>query len=100
MADIKVNTQKIHDVASKIDGYNKAVNDAITNLDRAMSTLDYNWNSDAGNQANNRYAALKRNYCQARSTVVANFTSYLRNVAEAGFIEAETENTRLADQFK
>lgn len=98
MALQKVNTDAINQMATAISTTNANLNSAFSDLYTDGKNMDAHWNSSAGNAATTlMYSLFKGN--EARSAVLENYIVFLRQYVTQGYIAAEEQNTKLADQF-
>lgn len=98
MAIQKVNTDGILAAANTLSASNAAMNDAFNVLRSAGYTMENSWNSRAGTAAASlMYQLFNGN--EARSAVLQNYVNLLQQSVTPGYVNAETVNTKLSDQF-
>ena len=99
MAKQAVNTDRIASAANKLRTVNNAINSEFSNMQKKAQQLDSNWKGAAGETARTTMYQLFKNN-EPRSTVLQNYINLLEQQINPGYIDAETVNTTLADQFK
>ncbi|MBQ7015851.1 MAG: hypothetical protein IJN10_02680 [Firmicutes bacterium] len=98
MAIQKVNTDGILSAASSLSLCNANMNDAFAVLRSAGHTMENSWNSRAGSAAASlMYQLFNGN--EARSAVLQNYVNLLQQAVAPGYVESESVNTKLSDQF-
>ncbi|MBQ7016707.1 MAG: hypothetical protein IJN10_07130 [Firmicutes bacterium] len=98
MAIQKVNTDGILNAAASLSLCNANMDEAFASLYKTGTTMENNWNSKAGSAASSLLYQLF-NGNQARSTVLQNYVNLLQQSVSPGYVNSETINTKLADQF-
>lgn len=94
----KVNTDGITAAANRVRIANRNINTNFQTMERSCRELDC-WKGQAGSKALTlMYQIFKNN--DARSTVLENYANVLEQMVKQGYINAETTNKKLADQFK
>jgi hypothetical protein len=100
MATIKIDTDKVHISAMNIRNLNKSIKNAFVGAENAMNQLNPHWDGPASEAARTRFFAIKSACSDARYDTVENFVNFLLQPVEAGYIQTETVNKKLADAFK
>lgn len=98
MKNQKVNTTAIENMAGAISNANDNINQSFEQLKNKGADMENSWNSGAGSKAVTLMHALFSGN-ESRSAVLENHSAFLRNLVNPGYIDAETANTSLADQF-
>ena len=98
MAIQKVNTDGILAAASSLAACNASMNDSFAVLRSLGHTMENSWHSRAGTAAASlMYQLFNGN--EARSAVLQNYVNLLQQAVAPGYINSETVNTKLSDQF-
>ena len=98
MAEQKVNTEAIDQMALAIAAANNNINTSFETLRKGGTKLEENWKSKAGSQAvTTMYSLFNGN--ESRSAVIENYVNFLSKQVSPGYVSSETQNTKLADQF-
>lgn len=98
MAIQKVDTEAIALAASAIATAGANVTTEFQNVRNAGNTMISNWNSKAGTAAQTLMYELFAG-SEAQASVLQNYANVLQQVVNPGYVESETANTTLADQF-
>ncbi len=99
MADLKVDTQKVKDVAAAVDKLNKELDEAFDDVVKAIHTMESAWSSPSSPQAVDRFTPINDTR-DDRKTEIGNFTAQLKINVGRGYEETETGNRKLADRLK
>lgn len=100
MAKLKINTDTAVAAAKTIQSYNTQMRDGFQNVEKAVSRLDAEWDGSAATAAINKFNEIRNNFCDARYNVLDNYVNFLYQQIGEGYIQTETVNKSLADQFK
>lgn len=97
---IQINTASVSTAAEQIDSINKKMRAEMENLDSAIRTLQQHWNGEASNTCANKYEHIRRNFSDARFSVVNGVVSFMRNQVREGYETTETSVSNAASAFK
>ena len=100
MADLSVDTESIIDVATSIKRINKDINNQFVSVQKAMNSLNTEWDGEAAEHAVKKFNEVKTIVTEDRSEVISDLISMLTNVVGIGYSEIESTNKKLADAFK
>ena len=102
MAKQVVNTERIASAANKLRTVNNNINNAFSTMQNKARQLDNNWKSAAGDAARiTMYEIFKFNDSKdGRPAVLQNYINMLEQQVNPGYINTETTNKKLADNFK
>ena len=100
MGFLKINTDAAVTAAENIKTFNTQINDGFDNVQKAMNQLDLCWDGSAAEESIKKFNEVKSNYLEARYNVLDNYANFLLQLVGAGYVDAETVNLSLADQFK
>ena len=98
MAKQVVNTDRIASAANKLRTVNGNINSAFSTMQNKMKQLN-NWKGAAGTAAQTTAYQISQNN-GIRSAVIQNYINMLEQQVNLGYIETETVNKKLADNFK
>lgn len=94
----KVNTDGIAAAADRVRTVNRNINTSFETMKRSCQELNC-WKGQAGSKALTlMYQIFKSG--DARSAVLENYVNVMEQMVTQGYINAETTNKKLADQFK
>ena len=99
MAKQLINTDRITSVVTNLRNVNNNINNAFFTLQNNAKQLENNWKSAAGTAAQTTMYQLFKN-SEVRSAVIQNYINMLEQQVNPGYNNAETVNTKLADNFK
>ena len=94
-----VDTDQIRASAQSLRRINEQINSAFEQMRKETCGLDQDWQSAAGEAAMTAMYTLFRNQ-EARDKVLRNYIQMLEQQIQPGYVQAETANLSLADQFK
>ena len=94
-----VDTERLQAGAQSLRRINDQLNSAFDQMKKGTSSLEEDWRSAAGEQAVTAMYELFRGQ-EARDTVLRNYIQMLEQQVQPGYVQAETANRSLADQFK
>lgn len=100
MGYLKINTDAAVTAAENIKTFNTQINDGFDDVQKAMSQLDSSWDGSAATESIKKFNEIKSNYLEARYNVLDNYSNFLLQLVGAGYVDVETVNLSLADQFK
>jgi hypothetical protein len=93
-----VNTDRIISSVNKLRTVNGNINTAFSTLQIKIKQLN-NWKGAAGTAAQTTAHHISQNN-EVRSAVIQNYINMLEQQVNLGYIETETVNKKLADNFK
>lgn len=99
MADLKVDTRKVKDIAAEVDQLNQELDEGFDDVVNAINNMKDVWSSPSSPQAIDRFNAINDTR-DDRKTEIGNFTAQLKVNVGQGYEETETENRKLADRLK
>lgn len=99
MAIQSIDTERVASSIASLRAVNGAINDAFDTMQKKAQQLDSAWNSKAGETAKTTMYQIFKN-SDTRSAVIQNYINLLEQQVDPGYINTETVNTQLADQFK
>jgi len=99
MAKQSINTERVATSANKLRAVNNNINNELHILQNKAGQLDRNWKSAASSVA---LTAMYRIFKQSeeRTKVIQNYINMLEQQVNPGYINTESVNTHLADNFK
>ena len=97
---IQINTAAVSSAADHIDTTNKKIQDGLTEIDAALRTLRQNWVGEASNSCANKYDYIKRNFADARFSVVNDLVTFIRKQVNEGYETTEKTVSSAAAAFK
>lgn len=97
---IQVNTAVVLTTADKIDMLNKKIRDELSEVDIAIRSLQQSWEGEASYSCNNKYECIKRDFSDARFSVVNGIVSFMRNQVGEGYEATERAVSGAASAFK
>lgn len=100
MADVKINTAAVLDVASKIDGIAQSVSDCLTDTSTIVGEFSSSWITAAGTDARSKYLAFANANFAAFSDSIKQYSSFLCAEVGAGYTETENSNEDLAEMYR
>lgn len=101
MADhIEVEVKVVTWAADRIDTINRTIRDDFQDVESAIRKLNANWESPSSNPVINQFTSIRNAFADGRFTVMSNYTKFMRTQVSAGYTDAESKNTKLADAFK
>ncbi|MEE0863269.1 MAG: hypothetical protein U0L79_09830 [Lachnospiraceae bacterium] len=100
MANVKINTDAVRNVATHMQLMNKQMKDGFSDVQDAMTKLDNSWESSTATMAMEKYNQLRVDFSEARYTVLDNHINFLLQQVGQGYEETEKANVSLAAQFK
>ena len=99
MADLKVDTQKVAEVASKVEQLNKKLDTSFEDVVKALNGMKSAWSSPSSQKAFDRFDPIS-DMRDDRKNVITNFTNQLKVSVGQGYEDTETKNQKLADRLK
>ena len=101
MSDIiKVDTERLMNIAKKIDCINKDILQEYQSVEKAISSLNSKWESKVTTDAISAFYDISNNCKEFRYNVVNDYVNFLQQQVIEGYNQTETVNTTLADRFK
>ena len=100
MSNLKMNTDAVNTAAGNIKSLNNQIRQGLSNVNNAVSTLDYSWDGNAAQNAIQKYNEIKNSFDEPRYNVLDNFVTFLYQQVEEGYVSTEETNKSLADAFK
>ncbi|RHW42732.1 hypothetical protein D1B31_03870 [Neobacillus notoginsengisoli] len=101
MADnIEVDVKVVKWAAERIQTINKTIRDDFQDVESAIRKLNSNWNSPASGPVINHFSTIRNAFVDNRYTVMDNYSKFMLSQVSAGYTDAESKNTKLADAFK
>lgn len=104
MEEMRIDTDKIRDIANNISYDNKKLDEEFKNVKVAMSYTFNNWVSPAKDYCDAKFNRICRTYIGDASTsrynAIQSYVKYLKEYIGDVYDEVEIENTSLADAFK
>lgn len=97
---ILINTAVVSNTADQIDTANKKIRDDLSDIDSAIRTLQQNWVGEASNSCANKYDYIKRNFADARFSVVNDLVTFIRKQVNEGYETTEKTVSSAAAAFK
>lgn len=97
---IKVNTQMVAQIATKIEDLNKKLNDELENSKTTVNNLANIWEGEASQATISAFNEFSTKYFQSYYNTIQSYVSFLRTNVDTGYTETETTNKSLADAFK
>jgi WXG100 family type VII secretion target len=97
---IKVSTDQVAAIATKIESINNQLNDQLTNGQNAIKGLASTWEGEASQTTISSFNEFAQKYFQNYKDIIDNYVRFLRTNVDQGYFETETANTGLADAFK
>lgn len=94
-----VDTDRLRIGADALNWLNGQIRDAFVQMEKAAGQLETSWQSAAGAQAVTTMYTLFRGQ-EERDKVLRNYIQMLEAQVQPGYVQAETANLSLADQFK
>lgn len=98
--DILINTAAVSTTADQIDRINKKIREELTEIDSAIRILQQGWEGEASKSCVNKYEYIKRNFSDARFSVVNNLVSLMKFQAGEGYERTEQAAITAASAFK
>ncbi len=95
-----INTAAVLAAADQIDTANKNMRDELSDIDLAIRTLQQSWEGAAANSCANKYEYIKRNFSDARFSVVNDMVSFMKNQVGEGYKTTEKTVLSAASAFK
>ena len=100
MSDLRVNTDAVLAMATKINNTNIKLRDSFDNVRNAISTMNGKWDGQASEVAINKFNQIQNIFPEARYKELNNFVQIMMVAVGQGYEQVETANTSLADLFK
>ena len=97
-AQIKIDTETVAGVASRLDGYNNTIEAQYASMKSAVNSMYGEWNSPGGTRAMDRINKVLK-MADQRKDVLDQYTKTLQMFINPAYLAAEDTNTSLADQF-
>ncbi|NLM34496.1 MAG: WXG100 family type VII secretion target [Clostridiales bacterium] len=97
---IRVDTQMVAQIATKIEDLNKKLNEELQNSKTTVNGLANIWEGEASQATISSFNEFANKYFQNYYDVVQSYVSFLRSNVDTGYTETETANKSLADAFK
>ena len=97
---ILINTAVVSNTADQIDATNKNLRDGLSDIDSAIRTLQQNWEGEAASSCANKYDYIKRNFADARFSVVNDLVTFIRKHVNEGYETTEKTVSSAAAAFK
>ena len=97
---ILINTAVVSNTADQIDTANKKIRDDLSGVDSAIRSLQQNWEGEAASSCTNKYDYIKRNFADARFSVVNDLVTFIRKQVDEGYETTEKAVSSAAAAFK
>jgi len=94
-----INTDDVDYAKNRLRTVNDNIDRALGELANKSKQLESNWKSSSGDAAQIAMRELLKGN-EVRSLVICNYVNILEKQINPGYIEAETVNAKLSDQFK
>ena len=99
MYDLKVDAQAVVQSAIAIEKSNADIESAFDQLDRAINTMNNNWDGSAGDCAVDAFRNLERRFRSPRKVSVDNVVRFLKQTVAESYSDTEAAMTEAAAQF-
>ena len=99
MADLKVDTQKVKEIAAEVEQLNKKLDTSFEDVVKAVNAMKSAWSSPSSQNAFDRFDPIN-DMRDDRKNVISNFTNQLKISVGQGYEDIETTNQKLADRLK
>lgn len=99
MSKQMVDTERLRLGGQSLSRINDQINNAFAEMRKSAERLEPNWQSAAGEKAVTTIYTLFRSQ-EDRDKVLRNYIQLLEQQVQPGYVQAETANLSLADQFK
>ncbi len=100
MSDLIVNAEQVVATANRIKTINDQIRAEFADVQKAINSLDGEWDGSAASNAMAKFASIRNAYCDARYNVVDNYVAFLHQQVGEGYTQTESVNKSLADAFK
>lgn len=97
---IRVNTDRVAQIASNIEGLNKRLTEELTNSKATIDQLANVWEGEAAQATISSFDEFAAKYFQNYEDIITQYVQFLRTNIEQGYFDTETQNIGLADAFK
>lgn len=97
---ILINTAVVSNTADQIDATNIDLRDGLSDIDSAIRTLQQYWEGEALSSCTNKYEYIKRNFADARFSVVNDLVTFIRKQVDEGYEVTEKNVSSAAAAFK
>ena len=97
---ILINTAAVSNTADQIDATNIDLRDGLSDIDSAIRSLQQNWEGEAASSCANKYDYIKRNFADARFSVVNDLVTFIRKQVDEGYETTEKTVSSAAAAFK
>jgi len=97
---IRVNTDQVAQIASRIESLNKRLTEELTNSKTTIDQLSNIWEGEAAQATISSFDEFAAKYFQNYEDVITQYVQFLRTNIEQGYFDTETHNIGLADAFK
>lgn len=94
-----IRTDVISNTVTTVRSLKNDVNNKKSSLNSVITTMDRSWNSPAGERAVAKFNSFNPGM-QNYNTIIENYLNFLTIQVEGGYIDTETKNVQLAEQFK
>lgn len=98
--NIKVNTDQVGQIASKIEKLNGQLAEELQNGKNAIDSLKNIWTGEAADATVASFSEFASKYFKTYDDIIKQYVSFLRKNVEQGYFDVETANITLADNFK
>lgn len=99
MKEQKINVELVKDTADRLRSFNLRIDEDFLSMMQTLSRLCRDWNSPAGDKAQEVISELGRNN-EVRSGVLQNYANVLDKYVAVNYINTEDANISMADQFE
>lgn len=100
MAKLKIDTDAVVTTADKIKLLNTQMRDEFESVRTAITKLDRTWDGAAATVAISKFNEIQSTMGDARYDVMDQYVNFLLQQVGEGYVQTETTNISLADQFK
>jgi WXG100 family type VII secretion target len=98
--NIRVSTDQVAQIASSIENLNQRLSEELKNSQNTVQNLSNYWEGEASQATIASYDEFASKYFQKYYDIIDNYVKFLRINVDQAYVETETHNINLADQFK
>lgn len=97
--NLTINTDQVEQIAQNIEDLNKKLSQELQDSKATIDALPQIWTGDASSETVSSFNSFATKYFQNYEDTIKQYVNFLRSVAQR-YVETETTNVQLADEFK
>lgn len=100
MADVRIDTAKVAETATRMSALNKKLDQLLKDSQSNIKSLSASWDGTASDDTRRSYDTFAQKYFAEYYDVVEDYVRFLNSHVEEGYVATEVSNEDLATLYK